>query len=97
VIYAISNHKGGVGKTTSTINIGAALANKKKKVLLIDLDPQANLTQSLRIKESEITIYDNLKGEQLISPIEYKSNLYVLPSSLDLSAAEIELSSEPVR
>ena len=97
MIYAISNHKGGVGKTTSTINIGAALANKKKKVLLIDLDPQANLTQSLGIKESEITIYDNLKGEQLISPIEYKSNLYVLPSSLDLSAAEIELSSEPGR
>ena len=97
MIYAISNHKGGVGKTTSTINIGAALATKKKKVLLIDLDPQANLTQSLGIKESEITIYDNLKGEQLISPIEYKSNLYVLPSSLDLSAAEIELSSEPGR
>ena len=97
MIYAISNHKGGVGKTTSTINIGSALASKKKKVLLVDLDPQANLTQSLGIKESEITIYDNLKGEKLISPIEYKNNLYVLPSSLDLSAAEIELSSEPGR
>lgn len=97
MIYTISNHKGGVGKTTSTINIGAALANKKKRVLLVDLDPQANLTQSLGIKESEITIYDNLKGEKLISPFEYKNNLYVLPSSLDLSAAEIELSSEPGR
>ncbi|MEY3403494.1 MAG: hypothetical protein RLZZ86_3110 [Cyanobacteriota bacterium] len=97
MIYAISNHKGGVGKTTSTINIGAALALKKKKVLLVDLDPQANLTQSLGINKAEITIYDNLRGEKLISPIEYKNNLYVLPSSLDLSAAEIELSAEPGR
>ena len=97
MIYAVSNHKGGVGKTTSTINIGAALANKKKKVLIVDLDPQANLTQSLGIKESEITIYDHLKGEKLTSPVEYKSNLYVLPSSLDLSAAEIELTAEPGR
>lgn len=97
MIYAISNHKGGVGKTTSTINIGAALANKNHKVLLVDLDPQANLTQSLGIKNAEITIYENLKGEKIIHPIEYKTNLYVLPSSLDLSAAEIELSSEPGR
>jgi chromosome partitioning protein len=97
MIYAISNHKGGVGKTTSTINIGAALAAKKKRVLLVDLDPQANLTQSLGINKAEITIYDNLKGEKLISPVECKSNLYVLPSSLDLSAAEIELSAEPGR
>ena len=96
-IYAISNHKGGVGKTTSTINIGAALANKGKRVLLVDLDPQANLTQSLGIKNAQITIYDNLKGEKVIHPIEYRNNLYVLPSSLDLSAAEIELSSEPGR
>jgi chromosome partitioning protein len=98
LIYAISNHKGGVGKTTSTINIGAALASKEnKKVLLVDLDPQSNLTQSLGIEDTGITIYDNLKGEKLVSPIEYKNNLYVLPSSLDLSAAEIELSSEPGR
>lgn len=97
MIYAISNHKGGVGKTTSTINIGAALANKNNKVLLVDLDPQANLTQSLGIKNAEITIYENLKGGKIIHPIEYRNNLYVIPSSLDLSAAEIELSSEPGR
>jgi chromosome partitioning protein len=97
MIYAVSNHKGGVGKTTSTINIGAALAAQKKKVLLIDLDPQANLTQSLGINKAELTIYDNLKGEKLALPIECKNNLFVLPSSLDLSAAEIELSAEPGR
>jgi chromosome partitioning protein len=98
MIYAVSNHKGGVGKTTSTINIGAALANRSKKVLLVDLDPQANLTQSLGIKNVEISIYENLRGNtKIIHPVEYRSNLYVLPSSLDLSAAEIELSSEPGR
>jgi len=97
MIYAISNHKGGVGKTTSTINIGASLANKGKKVLLVDLDPQANLTQSLGIKNVQISIYENLRGEKIIHPVEYRSNLYVLPSSLDLSAAEIELSAEPGR
>lgn len=96
-ICAISNHKGGVGKTTSAVNIGGALANLGKKVLLVDLDPQANLTQSLGIKAAEITIYENLKGEKAVSTIETRENLYVLPSSLDLSAAEIELSSEPGR
>lgn len=96
-IYAVVNHKGGVGKSTSTINLGAALAKRGKKVLLVDLDPQANLTQSLGIKNPEITIYENLKGEKLLAPVEYKNNLYVLPSSLDLSAAEMELSSEPGR
>ncbi len=97
MIYAISNHKGGVGKTTSTISIGAALANKGKKVLLVDLDPQANLTQSLGIKDVQISIYENLRGEKIIHPVEHRNNLYVLPSSLDLSAAEIELSAEPGR
>jgi len=94
--YAVSNHKGGVGKTTSTVNIGAALASKGKKILLIDLDPQANLSQSFGIKNQEITIYENLKGEPL-NIIEIKKNLYVISSSLDLSAAEIELSSETGR
>lgn len=96
-IISVANHKGGIGKTTSTVNIGAALVDKGKKVLLIDLDPQANLTQSLGITSPEITIYDNLRGENLVYPIEVKKNLYVIPSTLDLSAAEIELSSEPGR
>lgn len=96
-IFSISNHKGGVGKTTSTVNIGAALVNKGFKVLLVDLDPQSNLTQSLGIRNIEISIYDNLRGEKNIKPIEAKKDMWVLPSSLDLSAAEIELSSEPGR
>lgn len=96
-IFAVSNHKGGVGKTTSTVNIGAALALKNFKVLLIDLDSQANLTQSLGIKNPDYNIYDYLRGRTPILPIEAKNNLYVIPSTLDLAAAELELNSEPGR
>lgn len=96
-IFSVSNHKGGVGKTTSTVNIGAGFAQYDKKVLLIDLDPQANLTQSFGIKNPEFTIYDYLRGEKTIVPIEVRHNLFVIPASLDLSAAEIELNAEPGR
>ncbi len=96
-IISVSNHKGGVGKTTSTINIGAGFAAKGKKVLLIDLDPQANLTQSLATKENAPTIYENLRGDESIQPVKYKENLYLVPASLDLSASEMELSAEPGR
>ena len=97
LVFSVSNHKGGVGKTTSTVNIGAGFAQNNKKVLLIDLDPQSNLTQSFGIKSPAFTIYDYLRGEKKVIPIEVRTNLFVIPSSLDLSAAEIELSSEPGR
>ena len=96
-VISISNHKGGVGKTTSAINIGAGLNLLKKKVLLIDLDPQANLTQSLGLKNEPINIYGALRGEYKLQPIEILKGLDVIPSTLDLSGAEIELSSEPGR
>lgn len=96
-VISISNHKGGVGKTTSAINIGAGLNKLGKKVLLIDLDPQANLSQSLGLINQEKNIYGALKGEYKLEPITVLKGLDVIPSTLDLSGAEIELSSEPGR
>lgn len=96
-VISLSNHKGGVGKTTSTINIGAGLNKLKKKVLLIDLDPQANLSQSLGIMEPERTIYGALKGEYELEPLETIPGLDLIPSTLDLSGAEVELSGEAGR
>jgi chromosome partitioning protein len=92
---AISNHKGGVGKTTTTLNVGAGLALKKKKVLLIDLDAQANLSQclGLGIEEQEATIYGAMTGKQPLKPIELKKNLYCVPSCLDFAGIELEIAS----
>lgn len=96
-VISISNHKGGVGKTTSAINLGAGLNKLGKRILLIDLDPQANLSQSLGILEPERTIYGAIRGEYKLQPIEILPGLDVIPSTLDLSGAEVEMSSEPGR
>ena len=96
-VIAISNHKGGVGKTTSTINIGAGLNTLGKRILLLDLDPQANLSQSLGITSPERTIYGALRGLHGLEPISILPGLDVIPSTLDLSGAEIELSGEAGR
>lgn len=97
ITIAISNHKGGVGKTTSTVNIGAGLAMAGKKVLLIDMDPQANMTQSYGITKSDVSIYEVLTGEAEPVPVTIFENLDALPSTLDLSGAEMELSNEAGR
>ena len=96
-VISISNHKGGVGKTTSSINIGAGLNKLGKKVLLIDLDPQANLSQSLGIIEHEKNIYGAIRGEYKLQPINIIKGLDLIPSTLDLSGAEVELSGEAGR
>lgn len=96
-VIALSNHKGGVGKTTSTVNIGAGLANKGKRVLLIDMDPQANLTQCFGIQDPEYTIYGSLVGDYELKPYEVKEKLHVVPSTLDLAGAEVELASKIAR
>lgn len=94
MIIAFSNFKGGVGKTTSTINVGAALAKRGKRVLLIDLDAQHNLTQSLNIDNSGATIYGVLHSKHDLPTIEATNNLWVCPASLELVKAELELAAK---
>lgn len=91
-ILSISNHKGGVGKTTSTINIGAGLNKLGKKVLLIDLDAQSNLSQSLGLKEQPKNIYGSLRGDYALEPITVIDDLDIIPSTRNLRTIEAELS-----
>ena len=98
-IYTMANQKGGVGKTTSTINLGAFLAHYGKNVLLVDIDPQSNATSSLGIDKLNVTggTYQALLGESNLR--EYilhnpKLNLSILPASPDLAGAEVELVNE---
>jgi len=80
IVISLLNHKGGVGKTTSAVNIGAAMVELGKRVLLIDLDPQANLTISLGIPRQKVTIYEALRGESEVSPYCHKSGMDVVVS-----------------
>jgi len=95
-IICFSNQKGGVGKTTSCVNIAAQIANKGKKVLMIDMDPQGNATSGIGLSKSKIkkTIYEVIIGKCSISEAVIKTkfkNLSVIPANIDLAGAEIEL------
>ena len=97
-MLAISNNKGGVGKTTSTINLGAALAELYGPVLLIDADPQANLTLSLGMDtNSSPNLYTAIHQGKIEAVYKIKENLHLVPSHLDLTAAELELAAEAGR
>lgn len=95
-IIAIANQKGGVGKTTTSINLSACIAEKGKKVLVIDTDPQGNTTSGFGIDKNDLenTIYELILGECSIKDCIIKDvveNVSVLPSNVNLAAAEIEL------
>jgi chromosome partitioning protein len=98
-IVAIANQKGGVGKTTTAVNLGAALAEIGRRILIIDLDPQANATSSFGLQAVEQTsLYEPLIGDasiiERIFPTE-RDGLFIVPSDLDLAGAEVEIARMP--
>jgi chromosome partitioning protein len=101
-ILAIANQKGGVGKTTTTVNLATAMAATKKKVLIVDLDPQGNASTGLGIapQSRRVTTYDLLLGDARLDDAVHQTmvpGLAVIPSSVDLAGAELELISMPER
>jgi len=103
-IISIVNQKGGVGKTTTAVNLAASLGVLEKKILLIDADPQANATSAIGIdlaaKEDQKSIYEVIENTVQIKNTIIKTdspNLYIIPSSIDLVGAEIELVNHPER
>src|SRR5213082_2569300 len=98
-IVAIANQKGGVGKTTTSVNLGAALAELGHRILLVDLDPQANATSSFGLEGVEqISLYEPLLGEASITEKIFPTNrdhLFIVPADLDLAGAEVEIARMP--
>jgi chromosome partitioning protein len=94
-IVAIANQKGGVGKTTTAVNLSAALAEKDQRILLIDLDPQANATSSLGLQGFEgQSLYGPLLGEKSITETVLPTRLervFIIPADIDLAGAEVEI------
>lgn len=95
-IVALVNQKGGVGKTTTSINLAASLGVLKKKVLLVDLDPQGNSTTGIGVDKGKVSksIYDLLIGQATLKEVILKTkfkNLYVIPATINLAGADIEL------
>ena len=98
---AVANQKGGVGKTTTTANLGASLAELGKRVVLVDTDPQANLSVhlSVEVPRGEASLYTLMRGEDVLEEVVRDTlveNLSLIPSNIDLAGMEIELSTQPL-
>ena len=96
-IIAVTNHKGGVGKTTSVASLGVALSQLGRRVLLIDLDPQENLSQTLSVPQTGRTLYEALREEKDLPLVEIRPGLSVCPSSIDLVSMDLEIGDRPGR
>ena len=94
---SVVNHKGGVGKTTSVVSLGASLAEIGRRVLLVDLDPQGNLSQSLSVPQTGRTLYEALREGKDLPQVQIRERLWVCPSSIDLVSMDLELSTLPRR
>lgn len=96
-IISVANHKGGVGKTTSVSSLGASLAELGRRVLLVDLDPQGNLSQSLSVPQTGRTLYEAMREGKDLPQVQVRERLWVCPSSIDLVSMDLELSTLPGR
>ena len=94
---SVVNHKGGVGKTTSVVSLGASLAEMGRRVLLVDLDPQGNLSQSLSVPQTGRTLYEAMREGKDLPQVQIRERLWVCPSSIDLVSMDLELSTLPRR
>ncbi|GGJ38431.1 ParA family protein [Deinococcus roseus] len=97
-VLALVNQKGGVGKTTTAVNLAAYLANTRRRILVVDIDPQANASSGLGVRGAEVGVYDALREPErltdFIQQTEIK-NLHVLPATPDLAGAGVELTDDP--
>ncbi len=96
-IISVANHKGGVGKTTTSVSLGVCLSELGRRVLLVDLDPQGNLSQALSVPQTGRTIYEALREGRDLPQMKVREGVWVCPSSIDLVSMDLELSTLPRR